>query len=931
MPDLSIKKQFAPIADEQHLMRYRLPGAQAYVRANGLDRVSWDSSRRELGIVTTGKSHGDVCQALKDLSIDESTAAALGLRVYKVAMVWPLEPQGLKDFASRHREVLFIEEKRPIMEEQGASILYNISADIRPVLSGKRDPEGAPLIPADGELSPAQIALIIAKRLQAIGSTTPEIEARSKAIERHLERSRKPAPSDGAVRSPAFCSGCPHNRSTQVPEGSVALAGIGCHTMAMWMPDRPTSPPTHMGGEGANWIGMAPFTEMQHVFQNMGDGTYFHSGLVAIRAAVASGVNVTYKILHNHVVAMTGGQEIDGHLGVPEIAGQVVAEGVKRVAIVSDDIDKYKRSGSLPTGVSLHHRDELIALETELRDVPGVSVLIYDQGCAADKRRRRKRGDYPDPDTRYYINQDVCEGCGDCSAKSTCVSISPVETELGRKRRIDQSSCNKDYSCVRGFCPSFITVKGGRLRKRSRGNGVPIDILPPPPSLPDLSQPHSMLVAGIGGTGVVTIGAVLGMAAHLEGKGCLLLDITGLAQKNGAVLSHVQFAISPEELTSARIGPGKCDLLLACDLIVGASPEAMTTLDADRTKTVANLKMTATAQFQFDPNMDLRARRFQNQLEGVLDPDQVSYVNASAGAEKLLGDSIGGNMFLVGFAYQKGYLPLSEDAILTALELNGVAVEMNKQAFQYGRVAAHEGEKFWDRVSIDIAQTAQTPTIALDDLINDRKARLIAYQNERYAEKYIAFVERVRERERQKFSGSQELTQSVAKGLYKLMAYKDEYEVARLLTSEKFQSDLSGEFEGQYKLQYNLAPPLLARKDPVTGEPKKMTFGGWIRPGLKLLARLKSLRGTPIDPFGWTSERRLERTQIDDYRQSIETVIAHLDEANFEHVLELARLPENIRGYGHVKEKSIAETAAKRTALLEAVSTPPAASVSAIV
>ncbi|MEM8920932.1 MAG: 2-oxoacid:acceptor oxidoreductase family protein, partial [Pseudomonadota bacterium] len=537
--------------------------------------------------------------------------------VYKVGMAWPLEPEGLRAFASGHRELLFVEEKRPIVEEQAASVMFNMPASDRPSLSGKRTAEGAPLISSDGELSPAGIALVIADRLTALGLTTDTINDRARAIDARLNAATPTSNTGDVNRTPAFCSGCPHNTSTRVPEGSIALAGIGCHTMAMWMPDRETAPPTQMGGEGANWIGMAHFTDMKHVFQNMGDGTYFHSGLLALRAAVAANVNVTYKILHNHVVAMTGGQQIDGELGVDEIARQVIAEGVTHVHVVSDDPSKFRSGAVLPPSVKVHDRDELIALETELRDVEGVSVLIYEQGCAADKRRRRRRGTYPDPAKRYFINKSVCEGCGDCSAKSTCVSVMPVETPLGRKRRIDQSTCNKDYSCVKGFCPSFVTVTGGQMRKRvSGGDDAAADeeMQIPSPKLPDLSEPISMLVAGIGGTGVVTIGSVLGMAAHLEGKGCLLLDITGLSQKNGAVLSHVQFGATPNDLASSRIGPGKCDVLLACDMIVGAGAEALKTVDAEHTTAIANLRMVPTVQFQFDPKLDLQTHSIKARL-----------------------------------------------------------------------------------------------------------------------------------------------------------------------------------------------------------------------------------------------------------------------------------------------------------------------------
>ncbi|MGD1956500.1 MAG: indolepyruvate ferredoxin oxidoreductase family protein, partial [Sphingomonadales bacterium] len=880
MPDLAITMAFTPVADEQTLMRYRLPAAQAYVRANALDRTIIDSDRRSLGIVTTGKSFGDVRQALRDLGIGGLRARELGLRLYKVALSWPLEPTGLQAFASGHDELLFVEEKRPLIEQQAASALFHLPADRRPDISGKAAPDGSPLLSADGELSPATIALVIGARLRARGLADENILGRMATIDARLQGAAKKAVPGEIVRTPAFCSGCPHNTSTKVPEGSVSLAGIGCHTMAMWMPDRPTAPPTQMGGEGANWIGMAPFTEMKHVFQNMGDGTYFHSGLIALRAAVAAKVNVTYKILFNSVVAMTGGQPFDGDLKVADIVRQVESEGVKRIVVVSDEPDKYVGDNVLPSSATIHHRDALIGLEMELREVPGVTVLIYDQGCATDKRRRRKRGQLPDPDTRYFINSDVCEGCGDCSAKSTCVSIAPKETPFGRKRRIDQSTCNKDYSCVKGFCPSFVTVTGGRIRKRAAAPQM-ADTAPklpdlPNPVIPAINETYSLLVAGIGGTGVVTIGAVLGMAAHLENKGCLLLDITGLAQKNGAVLSHVQFAPSPKELPSARVGQGNCDVMLACDVIVGAGPEALSTLDEQRSHVVANMRMTATAQFQFNPNLDLDAHRFLKRLETSVGGKNATCIDAAAAAERLLGDSIGANMFLVGVAYQQGLIPISEDAIIRALELNGVAVALNVQAFQYGRLAAHEGDAFWERLG-GKPHAAGEASETLEQIIERRITELTDYQNARYAEQYKAFVNHVREVDADVAGEALTLTRAVAKSLYKLMAYKDEYEVARLYSGEKFKRDLAEEFEGDYKLAFNLAPPLLARKDPVTGQPKKMRFGPWMLSAFGVLAHAKRLRGTAFDVFGRTEERRMERGLITEYRSTLEHVVRTLD------------------------------------------------------
>ncbi|MEM6681930.1 MAG: indolepyruvate ferredoxin oxidoreductase family protein, partial [Pseudomonadota bacterium] len=752
-----------------------------------------------------------------------------------------------------------------------------------------------------------------------------DIRQRMSQIKARLDSIGNKAVPGDIVRTPAFCSGCPHNTSTKVPEGSVSMAGIGCHTMAMWMPDRPTAPPTQMGGEGANWIGMAHFTDMQHVFQNMGDGTYFHSGLLAIRAAVAAQVNVTYKILFNSVVAMTGGQPFDGDLKITDIIAQVESEGVERIVVVSDEPDKYAGPTALPNSVSIHHRDALIGLEMELRDVPGVTVLIYDQGCATDKRRRRKRGQLPDPNTRYFINSDVCEGCGDCSTKSTCVSIAPKETPFGRKRRIDQSTCNKDYSCVKGFCPSFVTVTGARIRKRAAKPQTPDSsaTMPklPDPVIPKITDTYALLVAGIGGTGVVTIGAVLGMAAHLENKGCLLLDITGLAQKNGAVLSHVQFAQTPADLTSARVGPAQCDLMLACDVIVGSGPEALATLDETRSHVVANMRMTATAQFQFNPNLELDGQRFLKRLATSVGQGKATSIDASAAAERLLGDSIGANMFLVGVAYQQGRIPVSEAAILRALELNGVAVSLNVEAFQYGRLAAHEGEAFWQRLG-GTPTTQQAVSETLDDVIARRVTGLKDYQNARYAEQFKQLIDQVRQVDADIAGHDLELTKAAAKSLYKLMAYKDEYEVARLYSRPEFRQELEAEFEGDYKIGFNLAPPLLTRKDPVTGHPKKIRFGAWMLTAFGVLAHGKHLRGTAFDIFGRTSERRMERRLIAEYRTMLEHIMRNLSADNYAAAVALANVPDEIRGYGHVKEANVKKAEDRRAQLLQEFAQP---------
>ena len=899
-----IRLQFRAQAEEQLLIRWRLPAVHAFVRANGLDKVVLDGPRRQLGLIAAGKSYADTRQALADLDIDDARAAALGVALYKPALTWPLEPSGLRAFAEGRREVLVLEEKRSFVEAQAAEILFNSRVGLRPDLSGKRDPSGAPLLAADGELSPAIIALAIGARMEALGLTDAALEARLRRIRDRVER-QAVIEAPPIVRAPAFCSGCPHSTSTKLPEGSLALAGIGCHTMAYYLPDRPTAPPTQMGGEGANWIGAAPFSGTPHVFQNLGDGTYFHSGLIAIRAAIAAGVNITYKILFNDAVAMTGGQPVDGVLTPQDIVRQLRAEGVKRIALVTDDPGKYGTGAGLEA--TLHHRDDLLAVEEELRELPGVTALVYDQTCAAEKRRRRKQGRYPDPPKRYFINDLVCEGCGDCSVQSNCVSILPLETAFGRKRAIDQSSCNKDYSCVKGFCPSFVTVTGGRPRRAAAVEPARLaaelgDL--PQPQMRSLERPYSILVGGIGGTGVVTIGALLGMAAHLDGLECSLLDVTGLSQKNGAVFSHVKLGRSRADLAASRIGLGETDLLLGCDLLVGGGGESLKTLEAGRARAVVNSHLVPTAEFQQKPDMDFKAAGFQRGITRAVGEAAATFVDATTAARRLFGDSIAANMFLTGYAWQLGLLPVSGAAILRAIEMNGVAAAMNTAAFTAGRAAAHDPHRI-AALTDERPPPAET-TDPLAALVRPRVEFLAAYQDSRYAEVYRAFIEKVGQAEHERATAETALSLTVARNLFKLMAYKDEYEVARLHSDGSLQRKLEAAFEGDYRLAFNLAPPLFARKDKATGEPRKMRLGPWMMQVFQILAALKGLRGTPLDPFGLTAERRIERELAARYRTNVERLIAELTPQNHSLAVEIAAVPEKIRGYGHIKQRHLA-------------------------
>ena len=929
-PDgLNIRWPDGILEQEARILDWKVYAALAYARANALDRIIWDSPKARLGIVTTGKSYGDVMQALSDLGLNQEIAKEIGLRVYKVAMSWPLEPQGARRFAEGLEEILVVEEKRQLIEYQIKEELYNWKEGVRaPRVVGKFDdngewsraggqPAGNWLLPAHYEHSPAMVAKAIAQRLAklnmdaSLGSQFKERLAFLDFKEKALAKPRVTA-----VRQPYFCSGCPHNTSTRVPEGSRATAGIGCHFMAVWM-NRSTATFTHMGAEGAPWIGQAPFTNEKHIFANLGDGTYFHSGLLAIRAAVAAKVNMTYKILFNDAVAMTGGQRHDGPLDPPMISRQIAAEGVGPIVVVTDEPDKYPAGTNWAPGVTVRHRDELDAVQRELREAPGVSALIYDQTCASEKRRRRKRNEYPDPAKRAVINERVCEGCGDCSAKSNCLSVEPLETELGRKRTINQSSCNKDFSCVKGFCPSFVTVEGGRL-KRGRSAAVSTDesFVLKDPQLPDLHSPYGILVTGIGGTGVITIGQIVGMAAHLEGKGVSVLDMSGLAQKYGAVMSHVQVAASADALHAARLDSGGASLLIGCDLVVAASTDAIAKMDPSRTRAVVNGSVTPTAEFVKNPNWQLPGTDLQRDIkDSSLETDFVAATEIASG---LMGDAIATNMFMLGYAYQKGWVPLSAAALERAIELNGVSVEFNKQSFVWGRRAAVDLERVRR-----IARPAEVVAIGdhlsrnLDEIVERRVKMLAGYQNEKYASRYRDLVDRVRKTDAK-------LAEAVARNYAKLLAYKDEYEVARLHADGEFDRKLEAMFEGDYRVVYHLAPPLLARKDPLTGEPRKMQFGPWMKVPFSILRSLKFLRGSMFDPFGYTEERRTERALIREYEETVERVLQGLSAHNHAIALELLSLPEEIRGFGHIKMAAIAAAAKKREMLLARFASAPA-------
>ena len=930
-----------PLEEEERLHKYRLYAALAYARANNLNYEVIGGKNRRLGIVTTGKSYLDVMQALEDLHIDEAFAEKLGIVIYKVGMPWPLEREGIRHFAEGLEEILVVEEKRAVIENQLKEQLYNWREDVRPRVVGKFNDNRELQLPSYGELSPAGIARVLVDRLKKLpgGSATVDSNEHFKNRLGFLESKEKSLSETkgGTKRVPYFCSGCPHNTSTKVPDGSRALAGIGCHYMALWM-DRNTQSFTQMGGEGLTWVGQAPFTSEKHVFVNLGDGTYFHSGLLAIRAAVSAGVNVTYKILFNDAVAMTGGQPHDGPIDVPTMARQVAAENVKRLIVVSDEPEKYPTTaGYFPAGTTVHHRSELPKLQKEMREIPGCTAIIYDQTCAAEKRRRRKRGLYPDPAKRAFINELVCEGCGDCSVKSNCLSVVPKETEFGRKRAIDQSSCNKDFSCVDGFCPSFVTVHGGKLRKgkgaaagaaKAAGVSDLFEALPEPKIPATSERPWDILLTGVGGTGVVTIGALLGMAAHLEGKGCSILDMAGLAQKGGPVTSHIRIAAKPEDIKAVRIAAGGADVILGCDMVVASGNDAMAKAERGSTVAVVNTQESITGAFTKNPDWQFPTEEMERIIRDQVGPDAAHFLPGTKVAEALMGDSIATNPFMLGVAFQMGLVPISGPALEKAIELNGVAVEANKRAFLWGRRMAHDPKAVMSLVgkAEEKAKNADAPEVAtaLEDIVAKRIAFLKDYQNEAYARRYKDLVDRAVTAEGRLGQSDGSLAKAVARYYFKLLAIKDEYEVARLYTSGDFMRSVKERFEGDFKLRFHLAPPLFADRDPDTGELRKKEYGPWMMKAFGVLAKLKGLRNTPFDIFGYSEERKTERALITEYETLMAEVFDKLSSKNYATAIELARVPERIRGFGHVKERHIALAKKQESELLSHFRDPSA-------
>jgi indolepyruvate ferredoxin oxidoreductase len=878
----------------------------AFAEANLIDRRIYDNPDAVFGIVTTGKGHLDLMEALRLLGLDEEACRKLGIDIYKVGMVWPLARRDALAFVRGKREVLVIEEKRGIIESQFKEYFYDSPGDKPDHMAGKRDENGNRLIPWTGELSPLQLAPLVASRLDLVFET----DRFSQKAQQLTAHRGAPISVAGATRTPYFCSGCPHNSSTKVPEGSQALAGIGCHFMASWM-DRETTSLIQMGGEGVNWAASSKFTGNGHIFQNLGEGTYYHSGSMAIRQAIAAGANITYKILYNDAVAMTGGQPVDGPISVEAIAQEVRAEGVQRIALVSDDPEKFTLS-NYPKGTTLHHRRDLDPVQRELREVKGVSVLIYEQACATEKRRRRKRGQLEDPKRFAVINELVCEGCGDCSVESNCLSIEPKETPFGRKRQVNLSSCNKDFSCLNGFCPSFVTVEGATRRRKGQDGTDPHALAAglPEPENRSLDKPYDLLVTGVGGTGVVTVGALITMAAHLEGKGASVLDFTGFAQKFGPVLSFIRLAANPAIINQVRIDTGSADALIGGDIVVSSSPKASATYRKGM-RAVLNLAEAPTGDIVRSRDASLEVDQRVARIAETIGGAAPRAINANSLSETLLGDTVYANMLLLGFAWQDGLVPVSIGALRRAIELNGIAVEANLKAFDWGRLA-HSRPQALPKITNDTARIHET----LDDMIERREAFLTEYQNRAYADRYRRLVEAVRTREAE--IGSEGLTQAVARGYFKLMAHKDEYEVARLHTDPAFLKSLEDRFEGDYQLHFHLTPPLLPLGRDARGRPNKRQFGPWMQSAFRLLARMKRLRGTPFDPFGHTRERKDERALIGWYEELVGSNLQKIDGSNAADWKRRFEAPLEMRGYGPVKAEAVARVKAEIEAGLAA-------------
>ena len=917
MPEtgLNLRWPDAILEQDERLQEHKAYAALAFARANDVDQIIYDTKTPRFGIVASGKAYENVREALRQLDIDEKLADKIGLRLFKVRMPWPLEPEGIRNFADGLEEVLVIEERREIIENQIKQQLFNWRADVRPRIVGKFDDKDQHILKLNEEMTAGVAVRAIASRLLTFDLPEGLASRIKQKLAYYEERASIKKNHEAPVtRTAHFCSGCPHNTSTKVPDGSRAMAGIGCHFMSVWM-DRKTETFSHMGGEGASWNGLNHFTTEDHVFANLGDGTYFHSGYMAIRAAVAAGTNITYKILFNDAVAMTGGQTHDGQIDPRTISKQLKAEGVKEIWLISDEPGRYAPH-QLAEGTEVRHREHIEEVQKHLRTVKGCTAIIYDQTCAAELRRRRKRGLAPDPNKRAFINPLVCEGCGDCSVQSNCISIEPLETDFGRKRKINQSSCNKDFSCIEGFCPSFVTIHGGELRKPELPD-LDVSSLPAPKT-PKLDDVYNIAITGVGGTGVLTMGAILGMAAHIEGKAALMLDMAGLAQKGGAVLSHVRLAPTPDLVTAPQIVTGEADLLLAADTVVASAQNSIALLSPENTNAVINTHLNPVSNFIFDRDYDFREEGVVGNIRKHV-RENMMQVDFTKLAESVCGDAIATNIMMVGYACQKGLIPIPPETIERAIELNAVAVNANKLAFNWGRKFAND-PAIIENVLEKLHPASKEPD-TLEEIINKRVNYLTDYQDTKYAQSYRDFVSKVEIAE-SKLGKSRDLTNAVARNLFKLMSYKDEYEVARLYTNGEFEEQTAETFQGNFKINYHLAPPIIGFGKKPNGRPRKRAFGPWMMPVFRILAKYKNLRGSKLDIFGYSAERKMERALIKDYKSTIENILSRLSADNRQFASAIARLPDEIRGFGPVKEQAFKKAKEKKVDLLKQFEKP---------
>ena len=910
---LNIRWPDTPLVQDERLQEYKGYAAIAFARANGIDQTVVNTSKARLGIVASGKAYEDVCQALSELDISDSELEAIGIRIYKVRMPWPLEPVGIRQFSEGLEEVLIIEERREIIENQIKQQLFNWRSDVRPRIVGKFDENDRPFLPLSKALSVTSIAKAITERvlrLEMPGDLAGKLKSKLTRLENLQKRHEQYA--SPVVRLPHYCAGCPHNTSTRVPEGSKAMAGIGCHFMAQWM-DRNTETFTHMGAEGVPWTAISRYSEETHRFVNLGDGTYFHSGSLAIRQSVSAGANITYKILYNDAVAMTGGQSVDGILSPEQVSHQLYQERVNQIYLLTDKPDLYS-SSELAPGTVLLHRDHIDEVMLKLRKVEGTTAIIYEQTCAAELRRRRKKGLAEDPDQRVFINSAVCEGCGDCSEQSNCVAIDPVETEWGRKRKINQSTCNKDFSCLKGFCPSFVTIKGGGLKKKTGQATADVSQLPDP-EIPSITRPWNIAVTGVGGTGILTIGGVLGMAAHLEGKIPTVMDMAGLAQKGGAVLSHIKISNPDNPALAPRISQGSADLLLAADGVVASSSEGLSLCDDVKTHAVLNTRVTPVSNFVRERDFDFKQSSVEEAIAASV-TSQEHFYDFSTVARSLSGDEISANIMMVGYAWQSGLVPLQLASIHEAIALNGVAIDASINAFNWGRVLSHEPELVLKSAQPNDKSVAMSD-LSLNELIEHRKLHLEKYQNAKFGRKYESMIQQLQKAADwlSDKSIAEKMVRAAAHNYAKVLAYKDEYEVARLYSDPVFMETLKNQFDGDYKLLFNLAPPFLPGKAP-NGRPKKREFGASTLSLFSVLAKAKFLRGTLVDVFGYSKERKAERALIKIYEQDLQAVLENLVDDNAVAAIELLSRVDQVRGFGPVKEKALAEFHSDRGALL---------------